>query len=190
LGNILLLNIDDLQQKLAVHPWIDKISIRKIFPSSIRIDTKERIPVALLEKDGYYLIDREGVLLQKISPQEYPELPVLIDANKFRRDFERKLVLAWTCLESLDEPVRKQIDILDLTEYENVTMRFRSSDTLLKMGASRFGEKFRSFSENRALFATFGPLEYIDFRCEGRLILRPMPQKGKHTTLDSEKEAF
>ena len=141
LGNLLLLNIKNLQERLATHPWVDEIYIRKIFPSTIRIETKERIPIALLEKDGYFLIDKEGILLQEILPSEWPDLPILIDANRFRRDHDMKLSLAWACLESLEDSVRKKIGVMDLTEYENVSLRFRNTDTWLKLGDSHFGEK-------------------------------------------------
>ena len=190
LGNLLLLNIENLQERMTTHPWIKEIYIRKIFPSTIRIETKERMPIALLEKDGYFLIDKEGILLQEISPSERPDLPVLIDANRFRRDHDMKLSLAWACLESLEDSVRKQIGVMDLTEYENVSLRFRNTDTWLKLGDSRFGEKYRSFTENMALFKTYGPLEYIDLRYEGRFILQPLPKKKMNKALDSEKEAF
>jgi len=113
-----------------------------------------------------------------------------VDANKFRRDYRRKLALAWACLESLEDSVRKQIDVMDLTEYENVSLRFRNTDTWLKLGDTRFGEKYRSFVKNMALFKTYGPLEYIDFRYEGRFILQPLPQNKMNKALDSEKEAF
>ena len=190
LGNLLLLNIENLQKRLTTHPWIEEIYIRKIFPSTIRIETKERIPIALLEKDGYFLIDKEGILLQEISPSERPDLPMLIDANGFQRDHDMKLSLAWACLASLEDSVRKQISVMDLTEYENVSLRFRNTDTWLKLGDVRFGEKYRSFVKNMALFKAYGPLEYIDFRYEGRFILQPLPQNKMNKALDSEKEAF
>ena len=190
LGNLLLLNIENLQKRLTTHPWIEEIYIRKIFPSTIRIETKERIPIALLEKDGYFLIDKEGILLQEISPSERPDLPMLIDANGFQRDHDMKLSLAWACLASLEDSVRKQISVMDLTEYENVSLRFRNTDTWLKLGDVRFGEKYRSFIKNMALFKAYGPLEYIDFRYEGRFILQPLPQNKMNKALDSEKEAF
>jgi cell division septal protein FtsQ len=190
MGNILLLNIDDLRQRLATHPWIEDIHIRKIFPSTIRIETKERIPIALLEKDGYFLIDKEGVLLQKIKSEDWPDLPILIDTARFRKDFDRKLALAWACLESLGDPVRKKIEVMDLSEYENVSLRFRNGGTWLKLGNSHFDEKYRAFSKNMALFESYGPLEHIDFRYEGRFVLQPLPQKKMDKVPDSEKEAF
>jgi len=190
LGNIMLLNMENLQERLATHPWIEDVHIRKIFPSTIRIETKERIPIALLEKDGFFLIDKEGILLQEISPSERPDLPILIDANRFRRDHDMKLSLAWACLESLEDSVRKQIGVMDLTEYENVSLQLRNSETWLKLGDRHFKEKYQIFAKNMALLQTYGPLEYIDFRYEGRFVLGPLPQKKRNNALDSEKEAF
>jgi cell division septal protein FtsQ len=190
LGNILLFKIGNLQEMLTAHQWIENIHIRKIFPSTIRIETTERIPIALLEKEGHFLIDKYGVLLQKISLIEWPDLPVLIDTNRFRRDYDMKLALARACLESLDESARKQISMMDLTEYENVSLQLRHIGTWLKLGDSHFDEKYQSFLKNSSLFETFGPLEYIDFRYENRLVLRPLPQKKTNKALDSEKEAF
>ncbi len=186
LGNIVLLNIEALQEKLSTHQWIESVHIRKVFPSTIRIETTERIPIALLEKEAYYLIDKDGVILQRISPEERPDLPVLIDADRFRKDYGRKLALAWACLGSLESALRERISLVDLTGYENVSLQLRGLDTWLIMGDSRFEEKFLSFVENRALFDTYGPLEYIDFRYEDRFVLRPMPDKSH----DPGKEAF
>ncbi len=190
LGNILLLNIADLQALLTTHQWVKNVHIRKIFPSMIIIETTERIPIAILEKEDYFLIDRDGILLQKISPEEMPDLPLLIDANKFRRDFDMKLALAWSCLESLRAPWQKRIKVMDLTEYENVSIKLKKSETWLKLGKDRFDEKCQSLEKNMALFKTYGPLEYIDFRYENRFILRPLSQKKKNKALDSEKETF
>jgi len=190
LGNILLLNIGNLQELLATHTWIEDVHIRKIFPSTIRIEATERIPIAVLEKEGYFLIDKDGVLLQKISPGDRPDLPVLIDASRFRKDYDRKLALAWACLDNLEDSARDQISVMDLSEYENVSLQLRNSDTWLKLGDGHFKEKYQSYFKNMALFNSYGPLEYIDFRFEGRFVLRPLPQKKRNNALDSEKEAF
>jgi cell division protein FtsQ len=189
-GNILLLDIKKLQGQLAAHQWIKDVHIRKIFPSTIRIETQERIPVAVLVKDKCFLVDKEGILLQEISPGERPDLPLLIDADRFRKDYDLKLALAWECLESLGQTERGHISVMDLTEYENVSVRLKNPDIWLKLGNTGFHEKMRLYRQNMTLFQKYGPLEYIDFRFEDRLVLRPQSQSTRSGATDSRKEAF
>ncbi len=190
LGNILLLNIEQLQEQLAAHRWIKSVHIRKIFPSSLKIEIKERIPAALLEKERLYMIDKDGVFLEKLPSYPKPDLPLLIDQDLFQRDFGRKLDLAWACLDSLEAQDQDKIAVMDLSEYENVSLKLKDSETWLKLGNDRFNEKIRIFHNNMPLFEKYGPLEYIDFRCQDRLILQPQIREKTENILDSGKEAF
>jgi len=190
LGNILLLNIGQLQEQLASHRWIESIHIRKIFPSTMKIEIKERIPTALLQKDHVYMIDKDGVLLDQIPSESRPDLPLFIDKGLFQRDFNQKLALAWECLESLETQDRDKIAVIDLTEYENVSIRMGDSGTWLKLGNDQFHEKMCLFHKNTDLFEKYGPLEYIDFRCQDRLILRPLTNQNAENTIESGKEGF
>jgi len=190
LGNLFLLDIKKLQIQLATHHWIKDVHIRKIFPSTIRIETQERIPVAILVKEKYFLVDKEGILLEEISPSERADLPLLTDINRFQRDYDLKLTLAWACLESFGKAEREQISVMDLSEYENASIRLKDSEVWIKLGNERFYEKYQIFRNNIVLFQKYGPLEYIDFRFENRLVLRPHPHSARMKTLGSEKEAF
>lgn len=172
LGNILLLNIDHLQGILEGHRWVADVSVRKLFPSSLKIEVQERSPVAALKKETYYLIDKEGILLEKINPQLKGEFPLLVDSNLFVKHYQEKLRLAWECLESLTPLERKKIDVLDLSDYENVVVRLKGSSTHLKLGADRFPEKLKSFHDWRPQLEGFEPLEYVDLRFQDRLYFK------------------
>lgn len=190
LGNILLLDIERLQEQLASHRWIKSIHIRKIFPSSIKIDIEERIPTALLEKNLIYMIDNDGILLEQIHPDSMPDLPLLIDKGQFQKDLDQKLALAWECLDSLEAQDRDRIAVIDLSDYENVSIKYEGSKTWLKLGNDQFHEKIQVFHNNMALFEAYGPMEYIDLRCQDRIILRPLSNKRVKNIIDSAKEAF
>jgi cell division septal protein FtsQ len=190
LGNIILLDIGQLQNQLASHRWIKSIHIRKIFLSSIKIDIKERIPTALLQKEQIYLIDREGVLLEQVPSDSRPDLPLLIDKGLFQRNLDQKLALAWDCLETLEARDREKIAAIDLSDYENLSLRLEDSETWLKLGNDRFYEKMQLFHKNMALFEKYSPLEYIDFRCQDRLILHPFRNHDAENGIDSGKEVL
>jgi len=176
LGNILLVNIDHLQDMLERHRWVKNVCVRKIFPSSLRIEIQERIPAAVVKKDKFYLIDREGILLEETNPQERYDLPLLTDSDGFESHYQEKLKLAWECLDSLPAPERELIEVLDLSEYANVVAHLRGEETRLKLGADQFPQKLKTFRQYQTKLEKFEPLEYVDLRFEDRLYLKP--QKG------------
>jgi len=188
LGNILLLDISLLQEKFTAHRWIKEVRVRKFLPSTLKIEIKERTPAALLKLDYIYMIDEDGVFLEKIEQGEKVNLPLLIDSNKFQRDFEEKLNLAWECLRSLSPSEKEQLEVLDLTEYENVIVQLKENQTKLIMGHDRFSEKIRLYNRFQANLEKYGALEYIDLRIHDRLYIKPknhfsqsplIPQAGK-----------
>lgn len=187
MGNMFLLNIDTLREKITAHHWIKKVYLRKIFPSSVKIDVKERTPAAILAKENLTLIDDEGVQLQKIDPGTFLELPLFIDGNRFREDIQEKLELAWKCLKSFPLSEKGQIEILDLSEYENVKLKLKHSPTWFILGNDNFADKLRFFHE--ADLKIFGILEKADLRFPDRLYITPQENISKNLTLSSEKEA-
>jgi cell division septal protein FtsQ len=191
LGNILLLDISLLQEKFTAHRWIKEVRVRKILPSTLEIEAKVRSPIALLKLDDIYLIDREGVLLEKIEKGEKVNLPLLIDSNKFQKDRKEKFQLAWECLDSLSPVEKEQVEVLDLTEYENISARLKNCRTALILGDERFSQKLRLFSQLRARLERFGELEYIDLRFHDRLYIKPVNNHFRNTIIpSSNKEAF
>lgn len=66
-------------QKLeTTYPYIESIQIHRKLPDTLVIDIKESAPVAVIEDNGqYWLIDRNGKLLENITvvqAQEYPPI--------------------------------------------------------------------------------------------------------------------
>jgi cell division protein FtsQ len=191
LGNILLLDMDRLQSVLERHRWVQEARIRKVFPSSLRIEIKEREPAALLKKDRYYLIDEQGVELEPMESRENISLPVFVDANDFRTDSPEKLKLAWDCLKSLPSHLREQVDTLDLTEYGNLILQFKNSPTKIMLGDNQFSQKIELFLKTRdRLENQFGPLESVNLRLEDRIYFKAQAQPNPRgeSLLNPQKE--
>lgn len=189
LGNILLLDIAHLQESLAGHRWVKNVFIRKIFPSELRIEIEEREPKALLKKDDFYLIDKEGVLLEKIDPAHYPGMILLADSNNFETDYKQKLELAWKFLESLTPSESEKIESLDLTDYGNVTATLKESETSLILGGDRFSEKLNFFQMWQSRSEKLGRLEYVDLRFSDRIYIKPQKHSRQQSVPNLDKEA-
>ena len=171
--NLLLLDIGHLQEAITAHRWVKEVRIRKIFPSTLQIEIKERTPIALLKKVNLYLIDKEGVQLEKIDSRENINLPVLIDSNNFQSNFEEKLKLARECLRSLSPQEKEKLEVIDLTEYENITVRLKKEQTKLILGNDQFSQKLKLFQNSREILEKYGNLEYVDLRFQGRFYIKP-----------------
>ena len=173
LGNLLLLDIHALKEKLAVHPWIKDIRVRKNFPSTLKIGIEERHPAALILKGQICLIDRYGETLQEVDSLNTWDLPLFTDSRNFRENTAEKLDLGWAVLDSLDPSERKEIAIIDLTEYENVKVKFKKSPTWVIIGGSRFQERIQLYRAQESLLKQYGTLEYADLRFEERIYIKP-----------------
>lgn len=189
LGNLLILDIHSLKEKLTVHPWIKEIRVRKNFPSTLKIAIEERTPVALLQKNHLCLIDRDGVTLQKVGSLNTWDLPLLVDSNKFAENFEEKLDLGWALLDSLDPSERENIAVVDLTEYENAKVQLEESPTWILLGGSRFHERLKLYRSQESLFSRYGPLEYVDVRFGERIYIKPQYQFANDISPSLTKEA-
>jgi cell division septal protein FtsQ len=189
LGNLLILNIHTLKEKLVVHPWIKDIRVRKSFPSTLKISILDRQPAAILKKNGFFLIDREGEKLQEVDSLLSWEFPLFVDSKNFKENISEKLDLGWRVLDTLNPFERKGIEVIDLTEYENAKVKLKESPTWILIGGSRFQEKMKLFRAQQASFWRYGPLEYVDLRFEERIYIKPQKIFANDISPSNIKEA-
>ena len=75
--NILSLDLDGVNRRLTKHPWIAAALISREIPDRIRIEIKERKPVALVRGHQFFLMDNRGVCFSSAVPSEYGALPII-----------------------------------------------------------------------------------------------------------------
>ncbi len=177
LGNILLLNINRLRQSLENLNRVREVRIRRIFPATLKIKIEERVPAAVIKKQSAFLVDRQGVQLDPVVLTANSSIPLFIDAGNFQFHAQEKQDLAWKCMESLTPSQKEKIDILDLSDYNNIKVKLKNSLTWLKLGENQFSEKIQRYQADYSYLEPYEPLEYVDLRIPGRLIIKPSPRK-------------
>jgi cell division septal protein FtsQ len=197
LGNLLLCDISTLRRELRTHAWVREASVQKVFPSTLKIEVAERVPFALLERNGRALVDREANILEAAASAASPEwmLPVIRDEGGFRDRFPDKWESARAALEALTESERTRLLVLECSSDGRLTLEFRDDPVRLIMDCSAVHDgavraRLDRFAACRAeLEGRFGPLDYADLRLDDRIVVRPLGTAAGAPPANSQKEA-
>src|SRR5258708_14121365 len=76
--NILGLNIEALKARLRASPWVADATVGRTLPDTIKVEIRERVPLALAEVDRLYLMDGDGGLIDIYGPRTAAfDLPIV-----------------------------------------------------------------------------------------------------------------
>jgi cell division protein FtsQ len=76
-ANILALNLPQVRKRLLAHPWISEAQVARVIPSEIRIRVTEFEPLAIVELDRRYYVNRQGILFKALDPSDPQDLPLI-----------------------------------------------------------------------------------------------------------------
>jgi len=77
-GQVSLREIGDL---IESHPYVKAARISHYYPGIIKVEIKERKPIALLKTDPMVLLDREGFVLPDVGNLDNYNLPIMTNFN-------------------------------------------------------------------------------------------------------------
>lgn len=173
LGNILLCDLQTLRRDIRRLAWVKDVSIRKVFPSSLRITVVERTPFALLERNGLSLADEEGHVLEPVYSLGEYRLPVISDENGFASGFFEKWEAASRCYLSLPDAERALLTGIRCGGYGRLELAFKDDPVQVILGRDGAAESLALFRSRRTEWeGLFGPLAVVDLSFEGRAYLR------------------
>ncbi len=172
--SIFHINTDMVRSKiLKRHRDIKEVCVRKVFPSLIKIEAAKRIPFAQIKKDGFYLLDKERVLLKRRLKSPYPDV-FIIEIDDYNSSLEegitvkdKRIELAYSLIDALDKSglvERYKINTINATLPYSIS--FFINDVNIIVGEGDFNRKL--FLLKRLLEKRFNnkvdSLRYIDLR--------------------------
>jgi cell division protein FtsQ len=89
-GSLIFFNVADAQKKLGTLPWVEHVTVRKFYPSTLAIEIAERKPFALWQHDGEVLVmDKNGVGIVPLDDSRFAKLPFMVGggANETAKPF-------------------------------------------------------------------------------------------------------
>jgi cell division protein FtsQ len=93
-GSLIFFDVADAQQKIAALPWVEHVTVRKFYPSTLAIEIREREPYALWQRDGEVMVmDRNGVGIVPLDDSRFAKLPFIVGggANETAQPFLAEL---------------------------------------------------------------------------------------------------
>lgn len=76
---IFSVSLEEIKENLESLPWVKYVVVERELPDSIHISIKERVPLALGQKNRkLYIIDDEGVIINEKELASHLSLPIII----------------------------------------------------------------------------------------------------------------
>jgi cell division septal protein FtsQ len=66
-----------IEKKVAKHPWVRRVLVRRDFPRRIVIEVEERTPKAIVALGQLYYVDADGVVFKEVGAGENVNFPLL-----------------------------------------------------------------------------------------------------------------
>lgn len=184
---LLFTSLSSIERKLKTSPWIKDAELRKEFPDTIFVKVKEALPRAILNiKEGMFLVDGDGSMLEGLSGEKPPFLPLITGIEPEKNN--KNMIEALKLVEALSrEGILLNREFVEIT-LEAYGLSANIDGEIFKVGYGKYAEKFRKWNELEPEIRKKGlAIEYVDLRFTGEIIVRPIkvgkqalkPQKGR-----------
>jgi len=169
--HILSLDIDALGARLRSSPWVEEATVTRALPDGLRVQVRERVPLALAEVDRLYLMDSEGDLVDIYGPRTGVfDLPIVRGLQGIeeaqRRDRARR---AGALLADLGE-LGQEISEVFVEPSGDLRVVLRGPGEVLLFREPPYRRRFLTFlSLRRELAEKASGALHFDLRFRGRI---------------------
>ena len=181
--NIFFVPLEERKQQLEEIPWVESATVMRLLPNRIKIELKERTPVAFVQLGSKIeLIDASGVVMNE-APGERSNysFPVIVGMQETdplsvraaRMHIYMKLVDA---LDSGGLNYTKNLSEVNLSDPEDVkvTVADPAGAVLVHLGSSNFLERYKVYVAHvQEWRQQFPRLDSVDLRYDGQVVVNP-----------------
>ncbi len=175
--NILNLDIDSLKSRLRSSPWVADATVTRTLPDTLRVEVRERVPLALAELERLYLMDGDGGLIDIYGPRTAAfDLPIVRGLQQAEPDERRaRAILAGSLLQDLGE-LGAEISEVSVEKNGELRVVLRGAGEVVRMGAPPYRPRLLTFlSLREELRARCPRAEWFDLRFRDRIYVMQPP---------------
>lgn len=170
--NILALDIAQLTQRLRSSPWVAEATVARQLPDTLRVQVKERAPLALAEVERLYLMDGDGGLIDVYGPRTAGfDLPIVRGLARADEQARRERAhRAGELLRDLGE-LAAEVSELEVEPDGDVRIVLRGAGEQVVMGRAPYRARLLDFLGLREELARRCPdAEWFDLRFRDRIV--------------------
>jgi cell division protein FtsQ len=182
--NILTLTLADWHERLLASPWVEAAELRRILPSRVDVEIRERRPIGIGRLAGsLYLVDGLGVVIDEYGPK-YAEFDLpIIDGLAARPpagasavDEERARLAARVMAALGTRPdLARMVSQIDVTDAHDAVVILEGDTVMLRLGEQDFTDRIQEYLDlGPALRERVAEIDYVDLRFDDRLYVRPV----------------
>ena len=185
--NILTVDLDEWQQRLLASSWVEAAHVRRILPSSVDIQLRERRAIGIGRlATSLYLIDGSGVVIDEYGPN-YAELDLpIIDGLAARPADGASAVdpmrarLAARVIAGLQArpDLADRVSQIDVSDAHDAVVILEGDTVMLRLGEEAFADRIQDYLDIApALREQVAEMDYVDLRFDERLYVRPVSKR-------------
>ena len=146
--NLISIDLVRLNKRLSEHPWVQTVSIQRIFPQGLEFELIERVPYARIKKDQTYLIDNLGFIL---SPEKagYGNLPlILLNDSKEQGVSNGELLKSLKTMDDFNQLSffkNNPLEVVELAGPSRVVFKAGKEGFKIQMSRDELNEGFKNF---------------------------------------------
>ena len=177
--NILGLDIDALKARLRSSPWVADATVSRTLPDTLRVEIRERVPLALAEVERLYLMDGDGgahrhlrAAHRRLRPAHRAR-PARASTPEARRERAQR---AGALLRDLGD-LAAEISEVEVEDSGDLRVVLRGAGEVLRMGAAALPRalRSRSWACARSCASAARDAEYFDLRFRDRIYAKQPP---------------
>ncbi len=187
--NVFFVPLADRRRQLEEIPWVESASVGRLLPDRIRVEVRERTPVAFAKLGSkIHLVDDKGVIIDlppvrpgaiaRGKPEKY-SFPVIVGLSDSDPPSLRmaRMKIYETLLRDLDAEggnYSQALSEVDLSDPDDVkiTTSDGDDDVLVHLGTSDFLPRYKIFLANVQQWRQqYKSLRSVDLRYERQVIL-------------------
>ena len=175
--NILNLDIDSLKMRLRSSPWVADATVTRTLPDTLRVEVRERVPLALAELERLYLMDGDGALIDIYGPRTAAfDLPIVRGLQRAEpEDRRERAILAGALLRDLGE-LGAEISEVEVEKNGDLRVVLRGAGEVVRMGAPPYRSRLLTFLSLREELRVRCPrAEWFDLRFRDRIYVMQPP---------------